>query len=1495
MKKTLTALTMITLAALFAAASAIAFKLNSRVKELEAKLPAPKIPVEAKSEELSEQEAEELKASLNAAHEQPAVPQDLPPSVSFAHNARYLAPVGARTIALKSVNTPSVVARVRRIPAENIVQFLALEERAYDHVSRSWCDDDLFARDLADVEETFTLKSVNRKNEVEELYLRLGGGKGVSLVSIATEKNDGKVWLSKHRVVAVTDLVLSVREEANEKDDDKIVVWVTSLSTGKPVEGAAVKVYSSANIPLAEGVSGADGICTLVRSRKGSPFAVIASTAEDTTFIALAGSRSVEEDDRAEAPRLSGGEIEAFVWTERGIYRHGEKIFVQAILRGKAGRAPKPMPLELQLKSPTASVFTRRTVTADDLGVICDESFSVPADQPSGEWEMVLAVPGANGARLGHRFIKVEEFAPPTIRVAAAAVENAAPSNFAFTVSAEHLYGGPAVGLACEGAVAFEDAPFTPQGWNNYFFGAEDRRLKPNFRRLKEKGFLDRDGRYVFSAPLFADAGLPAAALKVTAQATVFEDGGRPAASRTTAVLHHYPFYIGAALPAWFKRPETGRVSIPVACVGTDGRLLAGRRSLKVKLERIDSVYTYKRNANGSTAWTTERVNVPVGDTAELSIGDAGDAIYTLPVDACGDYALSIWDEATGVRFNRRFYLSDWGDDTVRAPLSQPSTVGVKTDREFYRVGEKAKIVVKSPFTGSALLSICHDRILHVEAFALTNATSEIELPAAAPDWAPNVRVNISVVRAVESGKGELALRAHGNTALRVRPLEREIPVELKSEVKIVENGSLVRVALRAPGARRATIAAVDEGIDLLTGGWSVDPILWFSRLRFTGSPLYDLYNSIFPVFGEDSLAAAGVKTGGGADAELFGRVSPVPSRRFKPLAVWRKDLALDENGAIETEIALPEFAGSVRLTAVAVSESASGAARAVVKVTPKLVIEPDAPRFVAPGDEFEVSLPIANRGKDAGEVKYQVTAKDAKGVASVIGEGAATLEPDANRTEFIRCRAPEEPGELEISYVAEGLGERHSRTIAVPVRPAVSWRAESGVAVIAPGKSWCKSGVNGPFEKFSCKVSPDRFAELDAAYRWLAEYPHGCLEQTSSQILPLLGTTNAAVIAAGVARVSSMLRANDFVMWPDCDYAPWDREVSLYAAHFLIEAERSGARVVPAIKSRVLRLCGKWALDETPAIAAYACHDLALAGKPDKDRMLTLYTHRDRLSALDRARLARAYIATADRARAAELLRGAFAPQSVKEAAFEMLALLELDETDGRIPELAEYLAKCRDRGRYSWGTTGENAHALLALGAYFKTLPRGVGSPKVVEENGELVNRGDGVAFVSWNRWTLPKLSAAKSESNGLKLERRYFTAEGERADLENLKRGDLVVVELELGVDESRDLNDLVIEDLLPGAFEPVNGGTIEANKYAWLGEEDFSWVMRSDLRDDRMLVFSKKFRLEKGETVKFHYQVRIVSSGAYALGQAAVEAMYSPCLRARTRGGRVVVRH
>lgn len=1455
---------------------------------------------------------------------------DRSPSVAFASAGRYLPAGGRRAVAVKTVNVTNLVYALRSVPARNIVQLLAREEDCYDRYYGRGGD----AQDTAElagdpVSRTIRLAARLNEEQTTALDVRGDGGavaNGVYLLSVHN-KQDEDEWKRNWKLVCVTDIGLSVREA-----NGTVYVWATSLTRGVPVAGLRVLVYGANNVVLGEGLTDADGWCCCEMPKgETKPFAVVAAQMDDSdvSFLALRGDLDETATLGARRAFVKENGSEAYVWTERGIYRHNEPIFVHAILRDGKGNAPKPFPVSLALFTPDGKCLQRRTQVTDRFGVVSRADFTVPDDQPSGCWEIRASTPGDDGFLLGSRTVRIEEFVPPQIRVKVTPpTETRATTNLSFTVAGEHLFGSPAKSLPAEGAVLFEDAPFAPRGWEAFRFGNENRRLKPNFTTL-DRVFTDEAGTARFTVD-FPQRARPRAAVKMVVQGSVFESGGRPASARASTLLHAYPYYIGVALPDTIRESPTPR-RCRVVLVNPDGTPHVGARRLVAQFERVDSVYELKKTRSGCWEWRTERIRFPLGEEVVLEVSETGLATLAVPAAAGGDFAVTVRDEETDVSFGASYWVGGADDTTVRASLENPSRVTLALDKKIYYPGERPRLTVKAPFAGTAWLNVLREDMLYSQVLTLTNATSEITLEPVQATWAPGVDVALSVVQASRPGQRGVMNRAFGLVPLRAATRDSALDVQVKARVACAPTGgSTVTVDVSARGTdavgETAVVTVVDEGINLLTDEEVPNPVDWFGAVRDAEHPLWDIYNRLLPIL-DGGLKRAGAKTGGGAEGDLFRRVSPVPTRRFKPLSLWKTDVAL-KDGRATVPFTLPEFVGEVRVTAVAYNRRATGAGAVQVKVVPNLVMQPDAPRFAAPGDSFFATVVLANRSGRDGTVRYDLMAGGSVSLARPV-HGELKLAKDASETLSFPVTAGAVPGEGTLVFVSEGFGEKHRNEILLPVRPAAPWTKTATTVHLGPGerKAFPNTAATLPeAARRTFLASANPVAELASALEYLVAYPYGCLEQTVARVFPfvtaggILNTlpvreTSAAAdakgaVEAGIRRVSSMVRANDFVMWPDGTTPPWNREVSLWAAHFLVEASANGFAVPPDRLDAVKGFLRAWAMASNETVGAYACHTLALARTPDRDRMLHWFDRRVQLAPLDRARLARAFVRTGDRDRARDLLAHV-QPDAVKGTAFALLALLDLDPDDARIPAFVTALLDARDAETRHWGTTEANAHALLVLGAFYRHAPPAAGAPELtisvdghddallvkrakrLTGCGEAVvsNRGTGPAFVYASTLALGDPAALSAETNGLAVARRYLRPDGAEADLAKLARGELLIVELTLTAPERTTYSDLVIEELLPACFEP-DATSVTADAYPW-AKAGPAWELRRELRDDRVLGFSRRFALDAGASVVFRYAVRVVSAGTFILPGPSVEAMYAPALRARGAAGRITV--
>src|SRR5689334_6562253 len=129
------------------------------------------------------------------------------------------------------------------------------------------------------------------------------------------------------------------------------------------------------------------------------------------------------------------------------------------------------------------------------------------------------------------------------------------------------------------------------------------------------------------------------------------------------------------------------------------------------------------------------------------------------------------------------------------------------------------------------------------------------------------------------------------------------------------------------------TVSAVDEGILSLTNFRTPDPCGFFTALRAHGVRWSDLYSYLMP---EVARPNGQSPVGGDKDADAPApsrHQTPVVARRVKPVAMITRTLHADEHGVVRADFAVPQFAGQLRVTAVAHSARSFGSAEATTFV----------------------------------------------------------------------------------------------------------------------------------------------------------------------------------------------------------------------------------------------------------------------------------------------------------------------------------------------------------------------------------------------------------------------------------------------------------------------------------------------------------------------------------------------------------------------------------
>lgn len=409
------------------------------------------------------------------------------------------------------------------------------------------------------------LKLAETQNQENTSYVKLGEftkSKGAYLVQLSgVEESQGNRYRQQildSRLVVVTDLGLSAK-----RADSHVFVWVCSLKDAKPVGGVEVAAYSGNNQFIAKALTNADGVAAIPcnsADKNTRPFLVTAQLAEDLSYLALDGA-GLQGDSESDTPmrdyRAAG--CEAFVFTDRGIFRPGETVHARTIIRQADFTAPQPFPVVFQILKPDGRLFKEMTTLPNAFGAAEVET-ALPDFLPTGRYTLRVRVPKAK-MDLGATSFLLEDFVPPQIRVAVKADRErlAARETLKAEIHAEHLFGAPAAGLKATVKCLYSPVEFVPKQWPGYRFGRD---TSDHYGMTEAPKFtmnpqdidglvLDAEGMVTAAIGTQVPANAPGP-VRAQMQASVFEQSGRSVTATTAAVIDPYPFYIG------LKRQESG-------------------------------------------------------------------------------------------------------------------------------------------------------------------------------------------------------------------------------------------------------------------------------------------------------------------------------------------------------------------------------------------------------------------------------------------------------------------------------------------------------------------------------------------------------------------------------------------------------------------------------------------------------------------------------------------------------------------------------------------------------------------------------------------------------------------------------------------------------------------------------------------------------------------------------------------------------------------------
>jgi uncharacterized protein YfaS (alpha-2-macroglobulin family) len=211
--------------------------------------------------------------------------------------------------------------------------------------------------------------------------------------------------------------------------------------------------------------------------------------------------------------------LDAFVYTERGVYRTGETVHVTALLRDPLGVAALNVPLTLVIERPDGVEYRRSVVGDQGIGGR-NLDVAIASTASTGTWR-VRAFSDPKRPAIGETSFMVEDYVPDRMEFDLASNASAVTKGKAFevTVDGRFLYGAPASDLDLSGNVKVQATSGRP-GFTGYQFGnADDDEAKGAVEQpLEDLPQTDAAGKAKFEVTIDK---LPETTRPVEAQVTV--------------------------------------------------------------------------------------------------------------------------------------------------------------------------------------------------------------------------------------------------------------------------------------------------------------------------------------------------------------------------------------------------------------------------------------------------------------------------------------------------------------------------------------------------------------------------------------------------------------------------------------------------------------------------------------------------------------------------------------------------------------------------------------------------------------------------------------------------------------------------------------------------------------------------------------------------------------------------------------------------------------
>lgn len=1329
-------------------------------------------------------------------------------------------------------------------------------------------------------------------------------------------------YYNKERFDSRNILASNIGLTAKKGNDNSLFVAVNSIITTEPMSGVELQVMDYQQQIIAKGNSNNDGIANLELKRK--PYLLIAKKGNEKGYLKL--------DDGNSLPLsrfdVSGVEvkngIKGYIFGERGVWRPGDSLFLSFITEDTDKKLPADHPVEMELISPRGQLYKRvvQTLSAEHFNVF---RTATDADAPTGNWLCKIKVGGA----VFEKRLKIETVMPNRLKIdlnfgnAEALGRNSAMNG---ALSAKWLFGATAQNLKAKvDAQLYKKSTGFPN-FKEYVFDNPTAYF-PGTSTTIFDGALSAEGTAVIN-PSFSITEEAPGQLLANIMVRVFEPGGNFSIDNFSMPYNPYSSYVGVHVPegdkTWGYLQSGKSHRFDIADVDTKGKPVSGITPVEVQLYKIQWRWWWDNSGNDMSNFTQDSYNKIIQkDTVSVSNGKG---LYNVKIDDdWGRYLILIKDLRSGHTTGSVFYVDDYGwqtrggdnDATAAAMLSFTS------DKTIYNVGDDITITIPTSKDGRALISIENgSHVIKTEWKNTEQGQTKYSFKATA-DMSPNIFANVSLVQPHAQTVNDLPIRMYGVIPITVEDKNTLLKPQIKMADEIrPQQANTITVSEASGKKMNYVIAVVDEGLLDLTRYKTPDPHHAFFAKEALGVKSWDLYDQVIGAFG--SQIERILTIGGDGEAELASKTRK--ANRFLPVVQFMGPYSYTGESKSH-RFTLPSYMGSVKVMVIAAGDHAYGSAEKSVKVKKPVMLLTTMPRVLGPGEELKIPVTVFATDNNIKNVSLSLQSNpfiESGGTQNVSFSGIG------EKLVYFTAKVKPNTGIGKIKITASSGKEQDVSEIEIDIRnpnPPVTQVSET---VLQPGKSWSNTiamiGDAGT-SNATIEISSIPAINLQKRLSYLIQYPHGCIEQTTSSVFPqlvlnsLMDLNDAQKqrieknIRAGIQKLQNFQTTDGgFSYWPGNTYS--DEWGSSYAGHFLLEASAAGYNVptnmIQQWKQYERLKANAWNVTTAPWYGtdlqqAYRLYLLALSKSPELGAMNRLKEFKF-ISPEAKWRLAAAYHLAGQTQIALKMISGlptAFSTRpapgitygsDLRDQAMVLEALTIMNRKTEAAQIVKSVAAKIAEENWYSTQTT---AYSLIAVAKFSGTDKSAqkinaiasingksttVNSETVLSQvavawqnnksNVQVTNKGNNVLYVRTINEGQPISGDSVSIKNNaaiLQVSATYMNANGNTVDISNIKQGTDFVAKVAIKNPGNRNsYTQMALSQIFPSGWEILNTRLYNSEGTFKSSPSDYM-----DIRDDRVYHY---FNLRPQETLTFYVQLNAAYPGHYYWPGVYCEAMY-----------------